>query len=177
MGYQITWKVENLPKDVIDKLTPRFSRDKNNDKWEKDIKDARFKLFIKCLNTNKESENSLFAVQIFIDCYKSILEDYWRYRMIQQLKNEKEIWFCGWEYSKNGDNNDYSDIIISNLLTTTACSKDSDPISDSEYFESKKCKIESLLNELEEAVISNMNHRFVDEYREYQIKSDLEDER
>ena len=176
MGYQITWKVKDLPTDITDKLTPRFSKDKDSNKWEKDVKDTRLKLLIKCLNTNKETSDGIISIPIFIGCYKSILEDQWRFHMLQQIKNNEEVWFCGWEYSKNDDYSDYSDTIISDLITTAVCSKDSDPISDSEYFEEKKCKIENLLNDLEEAVESNMNHKFVDEYRDYRIKYDLEDE-
>lgn len=168
MGYQITWDVKELPEDVHSKYKSFYS---NESLLQDSIYTTKHELLVYCYNISKESLIDVKTLKLKIDFYKKLLEEAWKINLTSRLTEDK-LWFCGWEYAKDKEDCDYTGIIYDSLYTYCFCTKAADPIDGSEYFFEKAEKIASEINSLEEAVDNYMTHRFVDTYREYQIKYD-----
>ena len=147
----------------------------NKEKIETRIYETRIDILITCMRVNRESPFHITDLKYKIELLKKLYEDLWIYDLYERLK-EEEIWFCGWEYSTESNITDYSETILENIILYSYCSKDSDPIEDNiDYFFEKYKKIVSELNDIEADVDDYMSHKFVDTYRDKQIK-DNEDE-
>ena len=172
MGYQITWKSKDILEDVKNKYKTNFT---NKEKIETRIYETRIDILVTCMRVNRESPFHITDLKYKIELLKKLYEDLWIYDLYERLK-EEEIWFCGWEYSTESNITDYSETILENIILYSYCSKDSDPIEDNiGYFFEKYKKIVSELDDIEADVDDYMSHKFVDTYRDKQIK-DNEDE-
>lgn len=170
MGYQITWKVKDLPE-----LDPRFKTQWDDIKeLENIVQEYRLSLLIEALNLNKSSNSSsIKELRLKFTMYKILLQEKWKFDLQEKLK-EEEIWFCGWEYSKDESVED-STTEFDNLCILSLTTKEADPIEDSSYFDEKSLKITEILDSLEDSVHYELSHQFVDMYREYQINDNETD--
>lgn len=171
MGYQITWKSKDILEDVKNKYKTNFT---NKEKIETRIYETRIDILVTCMRVNRESPFHIIDLKYKIELLKKLYEDLWIYDLYERLK-EEEIWFCGWEYSTESNITDYSKTILENIILYSYCSKGSDPIDNLDYFFEKHTKIVSELDDIGEDVDNYMSHKFVDTYRDKQIK-DNEDE-
>lgn len=168
MGYQITWKTKDLPE-----LDSKFKTSwKDIDSLSANIQEAKLDFIITLLRYNK---NTLFqqeykVIKFKYMYYKHLLQEKWKVNLSERLK-EEELWFYGWEYSRDepihSDDSEFESLCIT-VLTT----KEADPIEDSSYFDEKSLKITELLESIEDYVIYELSHQFVDMYRKYQINDD-----
>ena len=175
MGYQITWKTKDLPEEEVKEYTPTYSNRNYQEQWSADIRKYKLELIIKCLNSSKDTFQDVI-ISMAWRYYKRLLEDEWKWNLVQQLKNNEEVWFCGWEYSKPCSD-DYTETLYENLMILCGCCRVADPIEDEEYFESKQQRIEEQIESLEEEVRDTLTHQFIDKYRKYSLnyKEEIED--
>lgn len=171
MGYQITWKTKDILEDVKSNYSTNF-KDKN--RLKDSISEVRKDFIITCMRANKESSLNLLDIKYKFNTLKNLYKDLWVFDLYERLE-EDELWFCGWEYSREDNDSDYIETLLENILLYSYCSKDSDPISDADYFFEKYDKITEEIAGIEDCVYDYMNHKFVDTYRDKQIK-DNEDE-
>lgn len=171
MGYQITWKTKDLPE-----LDSKFKTSwKDFESLSISIQEAKLDFIVTLLKCNNTTvfQQEYKIIKFKYTYYKFLLQEKWKLDLQKRLE-EEEIWFYGWEYSRDESYEDI-DNLFEELIILAFTTKESDSISNSEYFTDKKVKINDILVEMEDNVIYTMSHEFVDTYREYQIKDDETD--
>lgn len=173
MGYQITWKSKNIK----EKLEARFKTTSKRSSIESSLKDIRRKILLECCRLSNKSDLNFWSIELELNHYIYLLQEQWRVTLQERLEEDEEYWLCGWEYARDSYSSpEYKEVLIQEIFNYSFCSKPTDPIDDSEYFETKFQKIKDTLDAFEEYVCDELYHDFADTYRDDQLKDEEDGE-
>lgn len=174
MGYQTTFR---LKKELDDEFVSWM-----NKVSKEDLAKAKTILGATCMTAIDEysdKKNHIIDKYKIWDTISSALNQYifllredWKIALKSRFNENKEIYFCGWEYS-DGHNgsafetlDDYTAFLMEQIYPIAISRTKGRFDKDNEDFYEKEHQIYEYINEIEDEVWSVMNHIFIERYRD-----------
>lgn len=175
MGYQITF-------------TPTEEKMNSYKPWnnmvnhEENIRNEKRTLISFCLKDNSDKDTRKIAQTIgfTLRLLASLVEQDEKKKAYERWKNEenKELWYCGWEYSHECrfEKDEVIENTIDRLTILADVVKTADYFDDGEKFSQKWTEISEEVDGFVEMMSEYFIHQIIEDLREFEVKDDEEDE-
>ena len=173
MSYYATFK-------PTDEAVEKFKSWAETDKLKQWITDTKFKIMINCMkgNDGKDIQTTINEYRLELNYLAKSAEMFSRNATYEQYQEDKEVWFCGWEYSRPYDAPDMADTeeyVMKELLLETYVVKTADYDENGESFYSKVGRIMDLLDYFEETASKSADFQMMEELKEFRIPDGLDE--
>ena len=144
MSYYATFK----PTEEAANKLKSWSEPEKERKW---IADMKYRLLIMCMTggDNDDVQKTINDIRFDLSYLSRFAESNSRNASYEQYNDEKEIWFCGWEYSRLHDAPDMSETeeyVLKELLLETFVIPTPEYVGNEEVFYEKVGRITELLD-------------------------------
>lgn len=164
MGYQITYTLKE--EELSSEFKPIYN---DSNKLDDDINSIKLELELIALSPFKETNisNLIKDVNFKTKQYLFLLKEKAKYHIYNTIKNEGEIYFCGWQYSQTTeyDKQTIIDSITENICIQKLIVTTPDYFDDCEKFNQKRNEI-SMILDYEDIIFEMLYSEFKEKYYE-----------
>lgn len=175
MSYYATFK----PTEEAANKLKSWSEPEKEKKW---IADMKYRLLIMCMTggDNGDVQKTIDDIRFDLSYLSKFAESNSRNASYEQYNEEKEIWFCGWEYSRLHDAPDMSETeeyVLKELLLETFVIPTPEYVGNEEIFYEKVGRITELLDYFVETAEKAANFAIMEELKEFRVSDIGEEEK
>ena len=171
MSYYATFKPTE---EAVEKIKSQITDQEKEKKW---ISDMEYRILIKCMtgNNGKDVQKTIDELRFDLNYLERCANSLSRNASYRQFKEENEIWFCGWDYSRPYDAPDMSETeenVLKNLLIETFIIKTPEYVGNEEIFYEKIGRITELVEYFVETAEKSADFEIMDELKEFRVSDE-----
>ena len=171
MSYYATFKPTE---EAVEKIKSQITDQEKEKKW---ISDMEYRILIKCTtgNNGKDVQKTIDELRFDLNYLERCANSLSRNASYRQFKEENEIWFCGWDYSRPYDAPDMSETeeyVLKNLLIETFIIKTPEYVGNEEIFYEKIGRITELVEYFVETAEKSADFEIMDELKEFRVSDE-----
>lgn len=177
MGYEVHFK--GMPAETMEKYNRKhfsYMGHANNE----------YKIALKVYVLNKpeketnilsDIKNSVFNIKLFLSGLQAeinLQEEQFSY---DRWKEDNNLWYCGWEFSKDYSEHNEKDIydyVVERLTLLKFCTETGDYFKEDNNFNEKLKEIDDVLEYFEDVMRELKIFKIMDDLKEYRIPDDWE---